>query len=172
VGFPHPPASVLSVSRALDGFHPATPLRTYFVPVTLLGLTFRAFFLRGEPHLSRGQVLSCRSQHFLHRKVLAEARLQSFHSPQESVPESDRGRPLADALLAVHPSKALPIKMVRSASRPPPPMHFCRSVMPRERCSGVSTDPDLGVFSFRRRRPFWVFSPFPDRSLSGLLRFR
>jgi hypothetical protein len=36
-GVPDPPPSVLSVSHALDGLHPATPFRACLIPVTLLG---------------------------------------------------------------------------------------------------------------------------------------
>jgi len=62
-GLPHPPPSVLSVSHALDGLHPATPLRACFIPVTLLRFAFRALLLPGEPYLFRGRLLSCRSRH-------------------------------------------------------------------------------------------------------------
>jgi len=62
-GLPHPPPSVLSVSHALDGLHPATPVRACFIPVTLMGFRLQGFAPPGEPYLFRGQLLSCRSNH-------------------------------------------------------------------------------------------------------------
>lgn len=42
-GVPHLPPSGPSVSHALAGFHPATPFRACFIPVTLLGFRLQGF---------------------------------------------------------------------------------------------------------------------------------
>jgi hypothetical protein len=54
-GSPRPPPSVLSVSHALDGLHPATPLRACFVPVTLLGFHLQGFAPPGGPYPFQGR---------------------------------------------------------------------------------------------------------------------
>jgi hypothetical protein len=54
-GVPRPPPSVLSVSHALDGLHPATPLRACFVPVTLLGFHLQGFTPPGGPYPFQGR---------------------------------------------------------------------------------------------------------------------
>jgi hypothetical protein len=50
---PRPPPSVLGVSHALDGLHPATPVRACFIPVTLMGFRLQGFIPPGKPHASR-----------------------------------------------------------------------------------------------------------------------
>jgi hypothetical protein len=54
-GLPHPPPSVLSVSRALDGLHPATPARACFIPITLMGFHLQGFDPLRGPCPSRGR---------------------------------------------------------------------------------------------------------------------
>jgi hypothetical protein len=60
-GVPHLPPSGPSVFHALAGFHPATPVRAYSIPVTLLGFRLQGLVPpRGAAPLSR-PLLSCRS---------------------------------------------------------------------------------------------------------------
>jgi hypothetical protein len=54
-GLPHPPPSVLSVSRALDGLHPATPARACFIPITLMGFRLQGLAPLRGPYPSRGR---------------------------------------------------------------------------------------------------------------------
>jgi hypothetical protein len=108
-GMPHPPPSVLSVSRALDGLHPATPVRACFIPVTLVGFHLQGFDpLREAAPLSR-PVLSCRSRPSS-EPLNPDGRrgASEFCSPRRIRTARDRNPPAADALLVFCPLRFSP----------------------------------------------------------------
>jgi hypothetical protein len=109
---PRPPPSALSVSRALGGLLPATPLRACFIPVTLLGFRLQGFDPRREAVPLSRPVLSCRSSHDPRPRTAGPGtRLQSLAPPGESAPpraETHGGRCPPGVL----PSKALPAARV------------------------------------------------------------
>jgi len=108
-GLPHPPPSALSVSHALDGLHPAMPVRACFIPVTLMGFHLQGFDpFRGAAPLSRS-LLSC-PWHPSHRPL----NHNDVHgapepcSPRRVRTAADRNPAAADALLVFRPLRFSP----------------------------------------------------------------
>jgi hypothetical protein len=180
-GVPHLPPSGLSVSHALAGFHPATPFRACFIPVTLLGFRLQGLVPPGEPHPFRGRLLSCRWTHARGRSAtrtdLGSRALIPPESPFCEGPKSDRSR----CPPGVVPSKASSssgvskdrcptsvFQALASPHPPHPPAHFTSRACARHGCASECCPARvLGVSLLRGRRPSWGFSPLPDRILAN-----
>jgi hypothetical protein len=180
-GIPHLPPSGLSVFHALAGFHPATPVRACFIPVTLLGFRLQGLVPpRGAAPLSRPPALlpfvpRARPVSYAHG-----SRLQSLDPPGESGSAKVRNSFAAVALLASSPLRlsrsparrgtGVPQALLALTSpRPPhPPMHFTSRACARHGCASEYWPAGvLGISLSRGRRPSWGFSPLPDRILAN-----
>jgi len=171
-GLPGPPPSVLSVSHALDGLHPATPVRACFIPVTLLGFRLQGFDpRRGSTPLSRRLALVSFTSGSQAAKPVTDRATSERCSPRESAPRQaeTRARPLPSWRSSLQGS---PGYQGGSGFPLPPPMHFAARGKPREGCFGVSTTGRLGISSSRRCRPSWASSPRPAATLASRSRFR
>jgi hypothetical protein len=180
-GVPHLPPSGLSVSHALAGFHPATPFRACFIPVTLLGFRLQGLDPPGEPHLSRGPLLSCRSTRARGRSATRTDRgFRALIPPESPDPAKDRNPIAADALLAF----SLPRRSRSPARRRTgvPRAFFRHSrarvlrILPRTSPAELAPDtavprsvgpPEFSASPLARRRPSWGSSPRPDRILAN-----
>jgi hypothetical protein len=175
---PRPPPSVLGVSRALDGLHPALPFRACFIPVTLLGFHLQGFDPPGKPHPSRGLACSPAVHLAPPGSTPSAARLDSraLLLPRRPCRPGPKSRTVVPSWCS--PFKALPAQAVEPSlrttlARRPPSRSLlpCTSRLAAWVLRSVAHS-HVSISSLRRRWPFWAFPPHPVRALSNSSRFR
>jgi len=171
-GFACPPPSVLGVSHARDGLHPAIPLRACFIPVTLLGFHLQGFGPRRGPCFSRSR---CSLAVGTLPRAATETSASELCSPRKvrTVLARKPGRPLPSWCF---PSKApcfrggagsrCALARTRSSLSILPCTSPLRAGASESRPAEASASPLAG------RRPFWGSPPRLLRSLAGSPEFR